>query len=150
MECYFKIICKAILIPIFTETPPPPPSIPKPTKVKNITITDSGETLQLNVSWIPPSGEDLKNYLYVVMYSTKRGNKTDPPSDAMKRSGIKDTYTILTGLQSNATYYVWVAAEILGARVQGEYRRTSFEGKSHAHFTYISQKSLAQMCVLHT
>ena len=39
----------------------------------------------------------------------------------MKRSGISDTSTTLTGLQSCATYYVWVAAEIRGAGVQGPY-----------------------------
>ena len=39
----------------------------------------------------------------------------------MKKSGITATSTTLTGLQLNTTYYVWVAAEILGAGVQGNY-----------------------------
>ena len=59
--------------------------------------------------------------LYIVRYSTDRGTETDPSSDAMKRSGIDDTSTTLTGLQSGTTYYVWVAAEILGAGIQGPY-----------------------------
>ena len=61
--------------------------------------------------------------LYVMRYSINHGNETDPPSDAMKRSGITNTSTTVTLTQflSNTTYYVWVAAEILGAGVQGNY-----------------------------
>ena len=80
------------------------------------------------VSWTAVTGTDPKYAIvYVVRYSADNGTETDPPSDAMKRSGITDTSTTLTGLQSNTTnYYVWVAAEILGAGVQGPYSmRTS-------------------------
>ena len=75
------------------------------------------------LEWTAVTGIDPSyNILYVVRYSTDRGNETDPPSDAIKRSGITATSTKLTGLQSDiTTYYVWVAAEILGAGVQGPY-----------------------------
>ena len=79
-------------------------------------LTGSGTSL--NVSWTVVTGTAIG---YVVRYSTDRGTETDPLSDAMKRSGITATSTTLTGLQSGTTYYVWVAAEILGAGVQGPY-----------------------------
>ena len=82
----------------------------------------SGSGTSLNVSWTVVTGTDPKYAIgYVVKYSTDSGTETDPPSDAMKRSGITATSTTLTGLQSGTTYYVWVAAEILGAGVQGSY-----------------------------
>ena len=76
----------------------------------------------MTVSWTAVTGTDSMYAIgYVVRYSTDSGTETDPPSDAMKRSGITDTSTTLTGLQSGTTYYVWVAVEILGAGVQGPY-----------------------------
>ena len=78
----------------------------------------SGSGTSLTVSWTAVTGTAIG---YVVRYSTDRGTETDPPSDAMKRSGITATSTTLTGLQSGTTYYVWIAAEILGAGVQGSY-----------------------------
>ena len=78
----------------------------------------------LTVPWTAVTDPIMYNILYVVRYSTDRGNETDPPSDAMKRSGITATSTTLTGLQSSTTYYVWVAAEIIGAGVQGTYVHT--------------------------
>ena len=81
-------------------------------------LTGSGTSL--TVSWTAVT-DPMNNILYVVRYSTKSGTETGPPSDAMKRSGITATSTTLTGLQSGTTYYVWVAAEILGAGVQGPY-----------------------------
>ena len=84
----------------------------------------------MNVSWTAVTGTDpMYKILYVVRYSTDRGTETDPPSDAMKRSGITDTSTTLTGLQSDTTYYIWVAAEILGAGVQGPYSMRMPNGK---------------------
>ena len=74
--------------------------------------------------------------LYVVSYSTDRGIKT-----GMKRSGITDTSTTLTELEPNTTYYVWVAAEILGAGVQGPYSMRisiiSYSGKRLNYVSYI-------------
>ena len=81
-------------------------------------LTGSGSSL--TVSWTAVT-DPMYNILYIVRYSTDSGTETDPPSDAMKRSGITATSTTLTGLQSGTTYYVWVAAEILGAGVQGPY-----------------------------
>ena len=112
-----------IIITIYTETPPPVPEIFPPSQVQGIMLTQSGTSL--NVSWTTVTYPIYNNMtykiLYVVRYSTDRGTETDPPSDAMKRSGITATSTTLTGLQSGTTYYVWVAAEILGAGVQGPY-----------------------------
>ena len=82
----------------------------------------SGSRSSLTVSWTAVTGTGSKYAIgYVVRYSTDRGNETDPPYDAIKRSGITATLTTLTGLESGITYYVWVAAEILGAGVQGPY-----------------------------
>ena len=105
-----------IIITIYTETPPPVPEIFPPSQVQGIMLTQSGTSL--TVSWTAVTGTAIG---YVVRYSTDSGTATDPPSDAMKRSGITATSTTLTGLQSGTTYYVWVAAEILGAGVQGNY-----------------------------
>ena len=88
-------------------------------------VTENGTSL--TVSWNAVS-DPMYNILYVVRYSTNSGNQTDPPSNAMKRSGIADTSTTLTGLQSDTIYYVWVAAEILGAGVQGPYSRRALSG----------------------
>ena len=83
----------------------------------------------MTVSWTTVTGIDSKYVIgYVVRYSTDRGTETDPPFDAMKRSGITATSTTLTGLQSGTTYYVWVAAEILGAGVQGPYSTRALNG----------------------
>ena len=82
----------------------------------------NGSETSLTVSWTAVTGTDPKYAIgYVVRYSTDRGTETEPPSDAMMRSGIRATSTTLTGLQSGTTYNVWVAAEILGAGVQGNY-----------------------------
>ena len=83
-------------------------------------LNGNGSETSLTVSWTAVN-DPMYNILYIVKYSTDSGTETDPPSDAMKRSGITATSTTLTGLQSNTTYYVWVAAEILGAGVQGTY-----------------------------
>ena len=101
-----------------TETPPPVPVIPPPSQVQDVMLAQSGTSL--TVSWTAVT-DPMYDILYVVRYSTDSGTETDPPSDAMKRSGITATSTTLTGLQSGTTYYVWVAAEILGAGVQGPY-----------------------------
>ena len=83
-------------------------------------LTENGTSL--TVSWTAVTGTDPKYAIgYVVRYSIDRGTETYPPSDAMKKSGITATSTTLTGVQSGTTYYVWVAAEILGAGVQGPY-----------------------------
>ena len=90
-------------------------------------LTESGTSL--TVSWTAVTGTDPKYAIgYVVRYSTDSDTETDPPSDAMKRSGITATSTTLTGLQSGTTYYVWVAAEILGAGVQGSYSTRALNG----------------------
>ena len=87
----------------------------------------SGSGTSLNVSWTAVTNHDpAHTILYVVRYSTDRGTETDPPCNAIKRSGITATSTTLTGLEPNTTYYVWVAAEILGAGVQGPYIRRSY------------------------
>ena len=78
----------------------------------------TGSGTYLTISWTAVTGTAIG---YVVRYSTDRGTETDPPFDAIKRSGITATSTTLIGLQSGTTYYVWVAAEILGAGVQGPY-----------------------------
>ena len=101
---------------MYTETPPSVPEITAPSQVQGVTLSGSGTSL--TVSWTAVTGTAIG---YVVRYSTDSGTETDPPSDAMKRSGITATSTTLTGLQSGTTYYVWVAAEILGAGVQGPY-----------------------------
>ena len=98
-------------------TPIPPPSL-----VQGVMLTENGTSL--TVSWTAVTNP-MYNILYVVRYSTDSGTETDPPSHAMKRSGITATSTTLTGLQSGTTYYVWVAAEILGAGVQGPYSMRS-------------------------
>ena len=103
----------------YTETPPPLPEISPPSQVQGVMFCNG---ISLNVSWTAVAGTDSKYAIdYVVKYSTDSGTETDPPSDAMKRSGITATSTTLTGLQLNITYYVWVAAEILGAGVLGNY-----------------------------
>ena len=115
-----KFIESFLSFSIYTETPPPLPAIPVPSQVQGVTLTGSGTSLI--VSWTAVTGTDPKYVIgYVVRYSADRGSETDPPSDAIKRSGITATSTTLTGLQSGITYYVWVAAEILGAGVQGPY-----------------------------
>ena len=96
-------------------TPIPPPSL-----VQGVILTENGTSL--TVSWTAVTGTAIG---YVVRYSTDSGTETDPPSNAMKRSGITATLTTLTGLQSGTTYYVWIAAEILGAGVQGPYSMRS-------------------------
>ena len=85
----------------------------------------SGSGTSLTVSWTAVTDPKYK-ILYIVRYSTDRGTETDPPSDAMKRSGISARSTTLTGLQLDTIYYVWVAAEILGAGVQGPYSTRVF------------------------
>ena len=98
-------------------------------------LTENGTSL--TVSWTAVT-DPMYKILYVVRYSTKRGHETDPPSDAMKRSGIKATSTTLTGLQSGTTYYVWVAAEILGAGVQGSYSmRSTVSNRGEVIILYI-------------
>ena len=108
------------LIYFITETPPPLLVIPLPSQVQGVMLTQS--VTSLTVSWTAVTHQ-MYDILYVVRYSTDSGTEKDPPSDAMKRSGITDTSTTLspTGLQSNTTYYVWIAAEIRGAGVQGPY-----------------------------
>ena len=103
---------------IVTETPSAVTVISPPSQVQNVMITKNGTSL--TVSWTPVS-DPVHVLLYVVRYSTDSGTETEPPPDAMKRSGITDTSTILTGLESNTTYFVWVSAEIRGAGVQGPY-----------------------------
>ena len=119
-----SIICIYIhffqLLLSYTETPPPLPEISPPSQVQGVMLTENGTSL--TVSWTAVTGTDSMYAIgYVVRYSTDSGTETDPPSDAIKRSGINATSTTLTGLQSGTTYYVWVAAEILGAGVQGPY-----------------------------
>ena len=81
--------------------------------------------MSLTVSWTALANPKYNNIayviLYVISYSVNSGNETDPPSDAMKISGITDASIALNKIQSNTTYYFWVAAEILGAGVQGSY-----------------------------
>ena len=109
-----------LLLSVATVTPPPVPVISPPSQVQGVMITRSGTSL--TVSWTAVTVTDPKYaILYVVRYSTDYGTQTDPPSDAMKKSGISATSTTLTGLQLDTIYYVWVAAEILGAGVQGPY-----------------------------
>ena len=104
----------------YTETPPLLPEISPPSQVQGVMLTRNRTSS--TVSWTAVTGTDPKYAIvYVVRYSVDNGTETDPPSDAMKRSGITDTSTTLTGLQLNTTNYVWVAAEILGAGVQGNY-----------------------------
>ena len=103
---------------IYTETPPSITPITPPSQVQGVMLSGSGTSL--TVSWTAVT-DPIYVILYVVRYSTDSGTETDPPFDAMKRSGITDTSTTLTGLQSGTTYYVWVAAEILGTGVQGPY-----------------------------
>ena len=103
---------------IVTETPPAVPVISPPSQVQNVMITKNGTSL--TVSWTPVS-DPVHVLLYVVRYSNDSGTGTEPQPDAMKRSGITDTSTILTGLESSTTYFVWVSAEIRGAGVQGPY-----------------------------
>ena len=129
---------------MYTETPPPLPEIymlytlvlppytatvpviTPPSQVQGVTLSGSGTSL--TVSWTAVTNP-MYAIGYVVKYSTDSGTETDPPSDAMKRSGITATSTTLTGLQSGTTYYVWVAAEILGAGVQGNYSVRKPNGK---------------------
>ena len=101
----------------------------------------------MNVSWtaltVPKYNNVVKKILYVVRYSTDSSNETDPPSDAMKRSGITNASTTLTQLLSNTTYYVWVAAEILGAGVQGPYSMKVARGEvTSLSFIYINAAHL--------
>ena len=104
----------------YTETPPSVPEIPPPSQVERVMLTGNGTSL--TVSWTAVTGTDPKYAIgYVVRYSSKSQSQTEPPFNAMKRSGITDTSTTLNRLQSGTTYYVWVAAEILGAGVQGPY-----------------------------
>ena len=103
---------------IVTETPPAVTVISPPSQVQNVMITKNGTSL--TVSWTTVS-DPVHVLLYVVRYSNDSGTETEPPPDAMKRSGITGTSTILTGLESNSTYFVWVSAEIRGAGVQGPY-----------------------------
>ena len=112
------------------ETPPAVPVIPPPPQVQDVIVTGSGTSL--TVSWTAVTvTKKIYRILYVVRYSTDSGTETDPPTDAMKLSGISAVATTLTELQSDATYYVWVAAEIGGAGVQGAYSmRASIEGKT--------------------
>ena len=117
------------MIYIVTETPPSVILIPVPSQVQDVKLSGSGTSL--TISWTAVTGTDpMYKILYVVRYSPNCGNETDPPSDATKRSGITATSTTLTGLQLNTTYYVWVAAEILGAGVQGPYsmRKSKADG----------------------
>ena len=104
--------------PVLTASPQPPSGVPTPSQVQGVMLTGSGTSL--TVSWTAVTHQ-MYNISYIVRYSTKPGTETDPPSDATKRPGITATSTTLTGLQSGTTYYVWVAAEILGAGVQGPY-----------------------------
>ena len=105
-----------LLLSVATVTPPPVPVISPPSQVQGVMVTRNRTSL--TVSWTAVT-DPMYGILYVVRYSTDRGTETDPPSDAMKRSGISATSSTLTGLQSGTIYYVWVAAEILGAGVQG-------------------------------
>ena len=104
--------------PVLTASPQPSPGVPTPSQVQGVNVTQSGTSL--TVSWTAVINP-MYNISYVVMYSTKPGTETDPPSDAMMGTGITATSTTLTVLQSGTTYYVWVAAKILGAGVQGPY-----------------------------
>ena len=104
--------------PVLTASPQPSPGVTTPSQVQGVRLTQSGTSL--TVSWTAVINP-MYNISYVVRYSTKPGTETDPPSDAMKTPGIIATSATLTGLQPNTTYYVWVAAEILGAGVQGPY-----------------------------
>ena len=82
---------------IYTETPPPLPEITPPSQVQGVML--NGSETSLTVSWTAVN-DPMYNILYIGKYSTDSGTETDPPSDAMKRSGITATSTTLTGLQS--------------------------------------------------
>ena len=107
-----------VTTPVLTASPQPSPGVPTPSQVQGVNVTQSGTSL--TVSWTAVTHQ-MYNISYVVRYSTEPGTETDPPSIAMKRSGITATSATLTGLQPNTTYYVWVAAEIFDAGVQGPY-----------------------------
>ena len=96
----------------------------------------------MTVSWIALANPEHNNIrykiLYVVRYSIISGNETDPPSNATKRSGITDASIVLNGIQSNTTYYVWIAGEILGAGVQGPYSMKVARGEvTSLSFIYV-------------
>ena len=45
---------------------------------------------------------------YTVKYSTDRGQVNTPPEGALEVRGISGTSTILTALERDTTYYIWV------------------------------------------
>ena len=119
----------------YVETPvPEPPSdnctspkVPTSPQVKCVRVT--GNERYLSISW---SAVTVPLYCvsYVVAYSTSRGTETAPPDNSVETSGITDTSTTLTGLQAGSTYYVWVAAEVIGTGVRGPYSQRASIGGS--------------------
>ena len=86
-------------------TPPPPPS-----RVQYVTVTRTVQDSSpgLRVSWSAVSGSGIT---YIVCYSTNRGTRSDPPSDAdCGTSVITGTSTTLGPLSRGTTYYIWVVA----------------------------------------
>ena len=104
-----------------TTEPNKPPQLPStlstpqlPTKVEGVTVTTTGSSPALRVSWSVVSGSGIT---YTVCYSTTSGTQSNPPSDAnCGSSGITGTSTTLGTLSKGTTYYIWVAAVSSGGR----------------------------------
>ena len=95
--------------------PSTPPQLPStsptpmlPSKVQGVTVTRTGSSPALKVSWSAVSGRGIT---YTVCYSTTSGMQSNPPPGAnCSASGITDTSTTLGPLSRGTTYYIWVAA----------------------------------------
>ena len=92
--------------------------------VKDVNAIESASdgSPSLRVSWTAVSDES--EITYTVRYSTSSGTTTEPPSEASTASGITGISTILSELEQDTRYYIWVAA--VSPDGQGPYsRRTS-------------------------
>ena len=78
-----------------------------PSKVVGVRVTTSVQNTSptLTVTWQAVAGGAVT---YTVKYFTQPGEVNTPPVGALEMKGISGTSTILTALERNATYYIWV------------------------------------------
>ena len=85
----------------------PAPTDEPPSKVVGVRVTPSVQNTSptLTVFWQAVAGGAVN---YTVKYSTQPGEVNTPPEGPLEVKGISGTSTILTALERDTTYYIWV------------------------------------------